>query len=179
MTSSSPPASTPTGLRIDPKKFTHSSSQPGTTLLLAATIALVPPEVRIFDLPSSVSEARTAAPPDAEQQSVQEDMATILSFSGSQYPSGYGAPASEWAVNGARAVLRDLAAIGLRPERLVPMADGGVSLWFSREGRFARIEITNDEEVVVTTIASEEDAPVYADTTTAAAATLIADAINV
>jgi hypothetical protein len=45
---------------------------------------------------------------------------------------------------------RSLADLGLRPDRLVPSLEGGVTLGFTARDRYAEIELRDDGEVIAT-----------------------------
>src|SRR5687767_12778896 len=100
-------------------------------------------------------------PTSASPEWVRAVLEKIRGFIGPGYPSSYGTPPSDWTVTQAEKIARHLAQCGIRPNRVIPMADGGIAFLLSTELRTARVEITNDEEVVVTTAASPEDKPTY------------------
>lgn len=55
--------------------------------------------------------------------------------------------------------LRQLAEIGLRPDHMIPSAEGGIRLAFRRHGRYADIEFLNSGEVIATCSGAAGEAP--------------------
>ncbi|GEM_PF-1531193 len=74
-----------------------------------------------------------------------------------------GEPANEWVLKTAREMVTELCSKGIKPRKIMAVADGGICFTFELDGKHARIEIENDGVVVVKSgaeaMANCEDVP--------------------
>jgi hypothetical protein len=91
---------------------------------------------------------RTSIAPSPWLSEVQRDLASL--GCNPEWPAESAAVPGTRARRSAACALRLLAELGLRPDRLLPSLEGGVSLIFTPPGRYAELELLDGGEVVAT-----------------------------
>ncbi|HEX4334406.1 MAG TPA: hypothetical protein VH062_00755 [Polyangiaceae bacterium] len=156
-------AGAPSATRAVPTHATHSVFALVVTKSSAAprNIEAQPLQGRAVPDPTLHDRLRENGSTSNEIFPVDAVVARIRGFAGNGYRSSYGVAPGEWAIDTVTSIARMLCNSSLSEPRVVPMADGGISLVFSRAGRVARVDVTNEEDIVLTKRSNTELPPEY------------------